>query len=188
MSLPEKIVLVGPMGAGKSTIGRHLARQLGYEFRDSDRELEYRTGANIPWIFDVEGESGFRDRESRMISELLRKDHLVLATGGGAVLRPENRESLRQAYVIYLKVPPDLQYERTRRDRNRPLLQNDDPQGILEKLFHERDPLYTEVADMVIEGEHRGPRSLVRYLVGQLQRSGNSGTRPQHEGKSNAAK
>lgn len=188
MPLPEKIVLVGPMGAGKSTIGRHLARQLGYSFHDSDRELEYRTGANIPWIFDVEGESGFRDRESRVISELLQKDHLVLATGGGAVLRPENRETLRGAYVIYLKVPPHLQYERTRRDRNRPLLQNDDPRGILEKLFRERDPLYNEVADLVIEGGHRGPRSLVRHLVGQLRSGPAKSTTQQHEGKSNAAK
>ena len=188
MSLPEKIVLVGPMGAGKSTIGRHLARQLGYEFHDSDRELEYRTGANIPWIFDMEGESGFRDRESRIISELLEKDHIVLATGGGAVLRPENREVLARAFVIYLKVPPDLQYERTRRDRNRPLLQNEDPRGILERLFRERDPLYNEVADLVVEGGRRGPRSLVRSLAGRLRGDQAKNRTRQDEGKSNAAK
>ena len=188
MSLPEKIVLVGPMGAGKSTIGRHLARQLGYEFHDSDRELEYRTGANIPWIFDMEGESGFRDRESRILSELLDKDRIVLATGGGAVLRPENREALARAFVIYLKVPPDLQYERTRRDRNRPLLQNEDPKGILERLFRERDPLYSEVADLVIEGGKRGPRSLVRSLADRLRDADTTTTTGQHEGKSNAAK
>ena len=188
MSLPEKIVLVGPMGAGKSTIGRQLARHLGYDFHDSDRELEYRTGANIPWIFDMEGESGFRDRESRVISELLQKDRIVLATGGGAVLRPENRRTLARAFVIYLKVPPDLQYERTRRDRNRPLLQNQDPRGILERLFRERDPLYTEVADLVVEGGQRGPRSLVRSLAGQLRGDGTKTTTRQHEGQSNAAK
>jgi len=188
MPLPAKIVLVGPMGAGKSTIGRHLARKLGYDFHDSDRELEFRTGANIPWIFDVEGEGGFRDRESRMIEELLAKDQVVVATGGGAVLRPGNRRMLEHVFVIYLKVPPELQYERTRRDRHRPLLQNEDPRGVLERLFRERDPLYHEVADKVVEGGKRSPRSLVRRLVGELRGEAQFGKIGNAKGQSNGAK
>ncbi len=171
MALPERIILVGPMGAGKSTVGRQLARSLGYHFYDSDRELEARTGADIPWIFDVEGEAGFRDRESRMIDELLNESGIVLATGGGAVLRSENRRRMADGYVIYLRVTPDLQYERTRMDRNRPLLQNPDPRAVLERLFEERDPLYLEVADLTVEGTQRGPRNLVRYLVRVLDES-----------------
>lgn len=172
MALPERIILVGPMGAGKSTVGRQLARSLGYHFYDSDRELEERTGADIPWIFDVEGESGFRDRETRMIDELLDESGIVLATGGGAVLRPENRRRMGEGgCVIYLRVTPELQYERTRMDRNRPLLQNPDPRAVLERLFEERDPLYAEIADLTVEGTQRGPRNLVRYLVRVLEES-----------------
>ena len=171
MALPERIILVGPMGAGKSTVGRQLARALGYRFLDTDRELEARTGADIPWIFDVEGESGFRDRESRVIYELLSESGIVLATGGGAVLRPENRQRMMDGYVIYLRVTPDLQYERTRMDRNRPLLQNPDPRGVLERLFEERDPLYQEIADLTVESSQRGPRHLVRHLSRVLEES-----------------
>ena len=188
MPLPPKIVLVGPMGAGKTTIGRHLARKLGYEFNDSDRELEFRTGANIPWIFDVEGESGFRDRESRVIEELLAQDGVVVATGGGAVLRPENRETLGRALVIYLKVPPGLQYERTRRDRNRPLLQSEDPRSVLERLFRERDPLYAGMADIVVEGGKRSPRSLVRRIVSELKGEVHNGEIRNPGGQSNGVK
>ncbi|MEQ6886122.1 shikimate kinase AroK [Salicola sp. Rm-C-2C1-2] len=169
MALPERIILVGPMGAGKSTVGRQLARSLGYRFYDTDRVLEERTGADIPWIFDMEGEAGFRDRESRLIDELLNESGIVLATGGGAVLRPENRQRMTDGCVIYLRVTPDLQYERTRMDRNRPLLQNPDPRGVLERLFEERDPLYREIADFAVEGSQRGPRHLVRYLSRALE-------------------
>ena len=169
MTFPEKIVLVGPMGAGKSTIGRHLARALGYAFHDSDREIERRTGANIPWIFDMEGETGFRRRETAMIAELLENRDVVVATGGGAVTVPETRQLLGRAFVIYLRASLSLQYERTRLDRNRPLLQNDDPYGILKRLFSERDPLYTEVANMVVTTDRKPPRALVRHLVHRLR-------------------
>ena len=131
MSLPKRVVLVGPMGAGKSTIGRMLAKELGYRFLDSDRIIEERCGANIPWIFDVEGEDGFRQRETAMLDELSNEMGTVLATGGGAVMRAENRGLLKKnSVVIYLKTSIDQQVERTRKDRNRPLLQNDDPEGV----------------------------------------------------------
>ncbi|PAV24964.1 shikimate kinase [Tamilnaduibacter salinus] len=164
-SLPERLVLVGPMGAGKSTIGRLLARELGYDFVDTDRLIEERCGANIPWIFDVEGEAGFRARETAMLEEMAGRSRLVLATGGGAVLNPDNRPLMRQgAWVIYLKTSVDQQYARTRRDRNRPLLQKDNPRAILETLFRERDPVYDEVSDMTVLTDHRSPRSVVREL------------------------
>lgn len=173
------------MGAGKSTIGRYLARSLGYHFYDSDREIETRTGANIPWIFDVEGEAGFRRRETSMIAQLLENEDIVLATGGGAVTVAENRTLFRRGFVIYLKAPLELQYERTRLDRNRPLLQHDNPYGVLERLFRERDPLYTEVADLIITTDKRGPRGLVRHIVERLKSQasrGQSGRRNRKEG------
>ncbi|MBB5322202.1 shikimate kinase AroK [Marinobacter oulmenensis] len=169
MSLPKRVVLVGPMGAGKSTIGRMLARELGYRFLDSDRIIEERCGANIPWIFDVEGEEGFRLRETAMLDELSGEDKTVLATGGGAVTRPENHELLRRdALVIYLKTSIEQQVERTRKDRNRPLLQNDDPEAVLRKLFRERDPLYTKLADIVMFTDRKSPRLVVRQLVNRV--------------------
>ena len=134
------------MGAGKSTIGRLLARKLQLDFVDSDREIEERTGADIPWIFDVEGESGFRDRE-----ELTRRDGIVLATGGGAVIRQRNRSALAQrGTVVYLHVSLEEQISRTARDRGRPLLQGEDPAGTLRRLMAERDPLYREIASHVV--------------------------------------
>lgn len=169
MSLPERVVLVGPMGAGKSTIGRMLAKELGYRFLDSDRIIEERCGANIPWIFDVEGEDGFRQRETAMLDELSETRSTVLATGGGAVMRPENYELLRKnAVVIYLKTSIEQQVERTRKDRNRPLLQNDDPEGVLRRLFAVRDPLYTKLADIVMFTDRKSPRLVVRQLVNRI--------------------
>lgn len=169
MSLPKRIVLVGPMGAGKSTIGRMLARELGYRFLDSDRIIEERCGANIPWIFDVEGEAGFRQRETAMLAELSEVEGTVLATGGGAVMRPENHKLLkRDAIVVYLKTSIDQQVERTRRDRNRPLLQNDDPEAVLRHLFAVRDPIYTELADVVMHTDRKSPRLVVRQLVNRV--------------------
>lgn len=169
MSLPKRVVLVGPMGAGKSTIGRLLARELGYRFLDSDRIIEERCGANIPWIFDVEGEDGFRQRETAMLDELSGETGTVLATGGGAVMRAENHGLLKKnAVVVYLKTSIDQQVERTRKDRNRPLLQNDDPEGVLRRLFAIRDPLYTELADIVMFTDRKSPRLVVRQLVNRI--------------------
>ena len=169
MSLPKRVVLIGPMGAGKSTIGRLLARELGYRFLDSDRIIEERCGANIPWIFDVEGEDGFRQRETSMLDELSNEVGTVLATGGGAVMRAENHGLLKKnAVVVYLKTSIDQQVERTRKDRNRPLLQNDDPEGVLRRLFAIRDPLYTELADIVMFTDRKSPRLVVRQLVNRI--------------------
>ena len=169
MSLPKRVVLVGPMGAGKSTIGRMLAKELGYRFLDSDRIIEERCGANIPWIFDVEGEDGFRQRETSMLEELSNEVGTVLATGGGAVMRAENHGLLKKnAVVVYLKTSIDQQVERTRKDRNRPLLQNDDPEGVLRRLFAIRDPLYTELADIVMFTDRKSPRLVVRQLVNRI--------------------
>ena len=169
MSLPKRVVLVGPMGAGKSTIGRMLAKELGYRFLDSDRIIEERCGANIPWIFDVEGEDGFRQRETAMLAELSNEMGTVLATGGGAVMRAENRGLLKKnSVVIYLKTSIDQQVERTRKDRNRPLLQNDDPEGVLRRLFAIRDPLYTELADIIMFTDRKSPRLVVRQLVNRI--------------------
>ena len=169
MSLPKRVVLVGPMGAGKSTIGRMLAKELGYRFLDSDRIIEERCGANIPWIFDVEGESGFRERETAMLKELSEEPGTVLATGGGAVMRSENHALLKSdAMVVYLRASIDQQIERTRKDRNRPLLQNDNPEAVLRKLFALRDPVYTELADIVMHTDRKSPRLVVRQLVNRL--------------------
>src|SRR5690554_7074859 len=169
MSLPKRVVLVGPMGAGKSTIGRMLAKELGYRFLDSDRIIEERCGANIPWSFDVEGEDGFRQRETAMLDELTGEQGTVLATGGGAVMRPENHPLLKKnSVVVYLKTSIEQQVERTRKDRNRPLLQNDDPEGVLRRLFAVRDPLYTKLADIVMFTDRKSPRLVVRQLVNRI--------------------
>ena len=144
------LFLVGLMGAGKTTIGRQLSEILRLEFVDSDHEIEARTGANIPWIFDVEGEEGFRKREEQMIAELTNRRHIVLATGGGAVLRQVNRQNLHQrGIVVYLETPVSMQLERTAHDKNRPLLQTADPQTKLTELLKIRDPLYREVAHQI---------------------------------------
>lgn len=167
--LKHNLTLVGPMGAGKSTIGRLLARELGLEFKDSDRVIEERTGASIPLIFEVEGEQGFRDREQQAIAELMQGKGLVLATGGGAILRAVNRELLKAgSTIIYLHTSVDHQLERTARDRNRPLLQTDNPRQVLEDLFAIRDPLYRSIADVVIETDIRPPRMVVQEVLAQL--------------------
>lgn len=164
------IVLVGMMGAGKTTIGRELARRLGRRFTDSDHEIIERTGVPIPTIFDVEGEAGFRRRESQVIDELTQADDLVLATGGGVVLAAENREVLRsRALVIYLDVPAGVLWERTRHDRNRPLLQVENPRQRLETLYRERDPLYREVAHVVVTGGRGSAKSMLRKIEKALQ-------------------
>lgn len=158
------------MGAGKSTIGRLLSKELRLPFKDSDKEIEQRTGADIPWIFDVEGEQGFREREQAVIADLSAGEALVLATGGGAVLRDANRRSLRAGgRVVYLHASVDQQIERTARDRNRPLLQRDDPARVLRELMAIRDPLYREIADIIIETDERPPRMVVQEIIERLR-------------------
>ncbi|MFG1489585.1 shikimate kinase AroK [Oceanospirillum sp. HFRX-1_2] len=171
MQYNHNIVLVGPMGAGKSTIGRLLATELGLPFFDSDREIEGRSGANIPWIFDVEGEEGFRRRETQTIIELLQEEGpIVLATGGGAIMRPENRAAISQnSTVIYLHTTIEQQLQRTSKDKNRPLLQNDNPKAVLENLFEIRDPLYRETADLIVKTDRQSPKSVVRLITKKLK-------------------
>lgn len=165
----RNLSLVGPMGAGKSTIGRLLAKELKLEFKDSDRIIEERTGASIPLIFELEGEQGFRDREQQVIADLMQQRGLVLATGGGAILRPENRSLMvTGSLVIYLHTSVDHQLERTSRDRNRPLLQTDNPRQVLEDLLKVREPLYREMADIIIETDTRPPRMVVQEILEQL--------------------
>ncbi len=167
MSANNNIYLVGMPGAGKTTVGRQLARRMQRAFIDADQEIEARTGVRIPLIFDIEGEQGFRDRESKVIAELGSQSMLVVATGGGAVLRPENRAALKEGgIVVYLHATPRLLFERTRLDHNRPLLQVADPMKKIEELFAVRDPLYREVADITINS----PGGSVGHLVKQLER------------------
>ena len=167
----RNVFLVGPMGAGKSTIGRLLAKELGFPFKDSDREIEARTGADIPWIFDVEGEEGFREREEAMIAELVQERGIVLATGGGVVMREANRTALADnGLVVYLCTSVDQQLQRTAKDRQRPLLQTADPEKVLRDLMARRDPLYREIAHLVIETDQRGPKTVVTSIIAKLTR------------------
>jgi shikimate kinase len=153
------------MGVGKTTIGKSLASELSCDFFDTDREIEARTGADIPWIFDVEGEEGFRERETRVLEDLSAQQNHVIATGGGIVLRPENRKLLKETgYVVYLTANLDLLVERTYKDKNRPLLRGPDPRGVLEKTLEVRDPLYREVADETISTDQKNPRQIARQI------------------------
>ncbi|WP_110313454.1 MULTISPECIES: shikimate kinase AroK [Aquitalea] len=161
--------LVGLMGAGKTTVGRALARKTGKTFYDSDHEIEARTGVRVATIFDIEGELRFRDRESSVIADLVRMNNIVLATGGGAVLRPENRAELaRHGVVIYLRASIDDLLARTMHDKNRPLLQIADPRAKLQSLLEQRDPLYREVADIVVDTSQQNVNLLVSRLLDQL--------------------
>lgn len=158
------------MGAGKSTIGRLLSQELKLEFIDSDREIEVRAGADIPWIFDVEGEVGFRDREQAVIQDLCQMKSIVLSTGGGAVIRPENRTELQaNGTVVYLQTSIDQQMERTARDKNRPLLQTENPQRVLEKLMQERHPLYLDAADIIVSTDKRHPKTVAGDIIKQVK-------------------
>ncbi|MDN5848350.1 MAG: shikimate kinase AroK [Nitrococcus sp.] len=168
MSAQERIFLIGPMGAGKSAVGRQLAQRLGRRFLDSDRSLEERTGVDIARIFDVEGEAGFRLREEAMLQELTQHSGLVLATGGGAVMRESNRACLRErGTVVYLRTTVDMQLVRTRHS-DRPLLQTKDPRARLEKLMLERAPLYEMLADIIVDTDHGTIALIVDDIIHRL--------------------
>ncbi|QOL26561.1 shikimate kinase AroK [Thalassotalea sp. LPB0316] len=170
MAEKRNIFLVGPMGAGKSTIGRELADKLHLEFFDSDQEIERRTGADISWVFDLEGEEGFRKREESVIDDLTGKQGIVLATGGGSVISSlvRNRLSAR-GIVVYLETTIDKQVARTQRDRRRPLLQTkEDPRTVLENLAKDRNPLYEEVADVVVQTDDQSAKVVANKIVERL--------------------
>lgn len=179
--MKNNIILVGLMGAGKTTVGKLLAKHLHRPFIDSDHEIERRTGVNIPLIFEIEGEPGFRARETAVLEELVTRDGIVLATGGGAVLSAYNRQLLgTNGTVVYLRAKVEELWQRTRHDKNRPLLQTDDPQARLRELFAERDPLYREVAHIVMDTGRHNLHALVRQLERQLARppEGDADSRP----------
>ncbi len=169
MKRPGNIFLVGPMGAGKSAVGKQLARMLHLDFVDSDDEIEMRTGVDIPFIFEKEGEEGFRVREARVIEEVSRRDGIVLATGGGAVINDDSRNHLgARGFVVYLYTSVDQQVARTARGRDRPLLENGDRRATLETLLEARDPLYREIADLVIDTDNRRVKSVANEIVDKL--------------------
>ncbi|CAL4325428.1 Shikimate kinase 1 [Buchnera aphidicola (Eriosoma grossulariae)] len=176
MAEKRNIFLVGPMGAGKSTIGRHLAQQLNMEFYDSDQEIERRTGADISWVFDVEGEIGFRDREEKIINELTDKQGIILATGGGSIQSKETRNRLSsRGIVIYLETSIDKQLIRTKRDKNRPLLQEENKKistrMILEKLAKDRNFLYEEIADFKVSTDSKSAKSVSQFIIQILDKN-----------------
>lgn len=163
------IYLVGPMGAGKTTIGKLLAKHLKREFIDCDWHIVEQTGADIPWIFEKEGETGFRDRETKALEELTSLPNIVMATGGGAVIRQQNREFLKRGLVIYLNASVETQLIRTKKDKNRPLLRSQNPKAVLEQLYKVRDPLYKEIADIVVMTGRVYPKQMIQELLTILQ-------------------
>lgn len=167
MKKTQNIFLVGPMGAGKTTVGRMLARELKREFYDTDEVIESRTGVDIPWIFDVEGEEGFRQREMAVVDELTQKTGVVLATGGSVVIEPQNRTYLAaRGLVIYLKTTVDQQLERTEKDKKRPLLlQATDREAVLRDIAVNYDELYREIADHVFVTDNRSIRAVVNDIL-----------------------
>ena len=166
MKQPNNVFLVGPPGAGKSAVGRQLARMLHMTFLDSDEEIEARTGVDIPFIFEKEGEEGFRKREAKVIDDLTAKDGIVLATGGGAILDADSRSHLgARAFVIYLRTSVDQQLQRTSRGRDRPLLATEDPRAILETLLATREPLYLEIADLTVDTDARRVKAVATEIL-----------------------
>ncbi|WP_341646096.1 shikimate kinase [Thauera sp. SDU_THAU2] len=165
------LILIGMMGAGKTTVGKELARRRKVRFADCDHEIIARTGVSIPTIFEIEGEEGFRRRETQMMDELSQEPDIVIATGGGVVTTPANRGLMRErGVVVYLDVPPAVLYERTRHDRNRPLLQVENPRQRIEELYRARDPLYREVAHLIVEGGRGNPGTMVRMIENGVQK------------------
>ncbi len=169
MRHPQNLFLIGPMGAGKSAVGRQLARMLHLNFMDSDDEIESRTGVDISFIFEKEGEEGFRKREAKVIDDLSKIEGIVLATGGGAVVNEQNRSHLgARGFVVYLYTTVDQQLARTQRGRSRPLLENGDPRQILEDLMSVRDPMYREIADLIVETDGRKVKAVASEVLERL--------------------
>jgi shikimate kinase len=164
-NIPNNIYFIGLMGAGKTTVGKLLAKNLGKTFYDTDQVIEQRTGVKIPTIFELEGESGFRKRESAMIEELSQLNNVVMATGGGAVIAQANRALLKQfGYVIYLRANVNDLWYRMRNDKHRPLLQNVDVRARLEQLYHQRNPLYTETASLIVDTGNQPVSSILSQI------------------------
>ena len=169
MKHPRNIFLIGPMGAGKSAVGRYLARNLHLSFVDSDDEIESRTGVDIPFIFEKEGEEGFRKRETAVIDDLSKMDGVVLATGGGAVINLDSRSRLGgRGFVVYLYTTVDQQVARTQKGRERPLLESTDPRATLQELLDTRDPMYREIADIIVETDGRKVKSVANEIIDQF--------------------
>ena len=169
-----RIFIVGPMGSGKSTIGKKLAKSLSLDFVDTDQEIESKTGVEISWIFEKEGEKGFREREKVILKELLKRNHLVISSGGGAVLLEENRRLMNsKGKVIYLKASIELQLKRTRKGSRRPLLEKGDRRKILENLKIERNHLYSEVADIIIDQEEKSQTQIIKMILSKLSEQKN---------------
>ncbi len=165
------IILIGPMGSGKSSVGKRLAQDLGYPFYDSDKEIEKSTGANIPLIFELEGEDGFRKREHEVIKQLCSKSNCVLATGGGSVVSEENRSLLRKSgIIIYLYASIEQILERTKRDRNRPLLQTSNPKQKLEEVMSKRAPLYQALAEYTIETDYHTVKEITDLILAKIKK------------------
>ena len=167
----NNIFLIGPMGAGKTSVGRYLAKQLNLEFYDSDEEIGKKMGVSLNWIFDLEGLDGFRQREMKAIEELSHLSNIVLSTGGGCVETPEVREILRQrGTVIYMEVSLDTQLGRLKRDKKRPLLQGDNPQEVLIRLWEEREPYYEEIADFTVITDNRSVKDVCDDVLNWLSK------------------
>ena len=171
MLAKRNIFLIGPMGSGKTAVGRHLARLLRFAFHDSDADIEARTGVDIAFIFEKEGEAGFRVREKESIERLTRLESIVLATGGGAVIDPENRRHLAErGMVVYLETSIDQQLERTRHGRHRPLLNDIDPEQKLVELMQRRAVLYAEIADFIVSTDGRRVQLLAEEIQHEIRR------------------
>lgn len=170
LHLIPRIFLVGPMGAGKTTVGRKLARMLGRDFLDSDQEIEQQAGVSIPLIFEMEGEAGFRLREKAAIKELTQRAAIILSTGGGAILDAENRRYLASnGFVVYLETAVEVQLRRTSHDHSRPLLQTANPRARLAQLLRRRDPLYRAVADLVVRSDNLSPLAIAEKIIHHLR-------------------